>query len=93
MNLLETAEGIKIIDWVDASSGSIGADVCRTYLLYKMNTHEMADIIAETYLELYCERSKIERQEINLWIPIIAAARLSENGIREEEIERLKQMI
>ena len=52
LNLLETSDGIKIIDWVDSSSGNIEADVYRTYLLYKVHHEE----IAELYIENYCKQ-------------------------------------
>jgi tRNA A-37 threonylcarbamoyl transferase component Bud32 len=89
LNLLETKKGIKIIDWVDASSGSRGADVYRTYLLYKTNKPEIAGI----YLELYCEISKMAKDEIFEWEPIIAVARLSDNGITKNEIEIIQGII
>src|SRR5699024_1155675 len=42
-NLLQTNEGIYIIDWIDATSGDIRADVYRTYLLYSQHDPELAD--------------------------------------------------
>ena len=42
---------VAIIDWVDASSGNIRADVYRTYLLCTQFSKEMADM----YLKFYCE--------------------------------------
>jgi tRNA A-37 threonylcarbamoyl transferase component Bud32 len=89
MNLMSTKTGVKIIDWVDASSGSVAADVCRTYVLYKTHKPE----IAEIYLEVYCEKSKITRAEILSWTPVIAGARLSEEGINENGIKRLLEII
>lgn len=35
---------VNIIDWVDASSGDIRADVFRTYLLYSQNSVELAEM-------------------------------------------------
>jgi thiamine kinase-like enzyme len=57
MNLMETSSGIKIIDWVDSSSGNNEADICRTYILYKVNNDE----IAELYIENYCKMANISR--------------------------------
>jgi len=88
-NLLETQNGIKIIDWVDSSSGNSDADICRTYLLYKMHSEE----IAEIYIELYCKMTGIIKETILNWIPIMAAVKLSE-GIEDiNMIENLKRMV
>ncbi|MCL1824060.1 MAG: phosphotransferase [Oscillospiraceae bacterium] len=75
MNLIQTSNEVKIIDWVDARSGNTEADVCRSYLLY-LNSHEN---IAELYLEIYCEKANMEKQDILKWLPVIAGARLNEN--------------
>ncbi|MGM0837345.1 MAG: phosphotransferase family protein [Bacillota bacterium] len=87
-NLIQTDEGITIIDWVDASSGDIRADVYRSYLLYSQVSTELA----EMYVKLYCERSGLVKEEIFAWAPIVAAARLAENVATEDE-ERLMGII
>lgn len=83
-NLVKTRDGIRILDWVDASSGDIRADVVRTYLLYVGFDQE----IAGQYLALYCEKSGLQREEILQWGPMIAGARLSEN-VPGEDADRL----
>lgn len=75
LNLLQTTDDIKIIDWVCASSGSIALDVCRTYLLYLLYRSE----IAEIYIDIYCSKSGLSKQEVLEWLPVIAGARLNEN--------------
>lgn len=47
--ILSKEEKVKVIDWVDASSGDIRADVFRTYLLYSQSSVELA----EMYLHIY----------------------------------------
>lgn len=84
-NLIETSNGIKIIDWLSASSGSPYAEVCRTYLLYKMHGIELSEL----YLETYCKLMKIDKAKILIWTPIVAGARLSE-GINNEIKELLE---
>ncbi|MBE5106522.1 aminoglycoside phosphotransferase family protein [Bacillus thuringiensis] len=73
-NLIMTDGDVKIIDWVDASSGDIRADVFRTYLLYAQASVELA----EMYLHIYCRNTGLSREEIFQWAPIIIAARLTE---------------
>lgn len=73
-NLISADGKMYIIDWVDSSAGDIRADVCRTYLLYSQHFTELAD----SYLQIYCEKSGLSKEEILRWTPIIAGARLSE---------------
>ncbi|PHG42130.1 aminoglycoside phosphotransferase family protein [Bacillus wiedmannii] len=74
-NLILSNKSVNIIDWVDASSGDIRADVFRTYLLYSQSSVELADM----YLHIYCRNTGLSRDEIFQWAPIIIAARISEN--------------
>ncbi len=81
-------DNVKIIDWVDSSSGDIRADVYRTYLLYSQSSVELA----EMYLRIYCKNTGLSKDEVFGWAPIIAAARLSEN-VSSENIERLNKLV
>lgn len=87
-NLIQTDSEIFIIDWVDSSAGDVRADVYRTYLLFTQFSEEIADL----YLQLYCQKSGIERDEVFEWAPIIAGARLSEN-VSSENSTRLLDIV
>ncbi|MFE7062836.1 phosphotransferase family protein [Sutcliffiella sp. NPDC057660] len=87
-NLIQTDDVITIIDWIDASSGDIRADVYRSYLLYSQVSLELA----EMYVKLYCEKSGLGKEEIFAWAPILAAARLAEN-VATEDANRLMEII
>lgn len=87
-NLIINENQFTIIDWVDASAGDVRADVYRTYLLY---THFSMDL-ANLYLRLYCDKSGISQNEIFIWAPIIAGARLSEN-VPSEKASRLIEIV
>jgi uncharacterized protein (TIGR02172 family) len=89
LNLIQTSNDIKIIDWVCASSGNPNADICRTYLLYKIYMEEIADI----YLETYCKIKKVDKFEIMSWLSIVAGARLGEYVKDENEERILKEII
>lgn len=80
--ILSKEEKVKVIDWVDASSGDIRADVFRTYLLYSQSSVELA----EMYLHIYCSRTSISRDEVFQWAPIIIAARFSEKVSPQNEV-------
>jgi tRNA A-37 threonylcarbamoyl transferase component Bud32 len=88
MNLLETSDGIKIIDWVNSSSGNIEADACRTYLIYKVQHEEAAEI----YIENYCKIANIPNNKVFKWVPIIAAASLSD-GMGKNVNEKLLKIV
>ncbi|XID94958.1 phosphotransferase [Paenibacillaceae bacterium WGS1546] len=87
-NLILNENQVVIIDWVDASSGDVRADVCRTYLLYAQFSADLADL----YLRLYCDKSGIRQDEIFLWAPVIAGARLSEH-VSSEKASRLIEIV
>ncbi|PFA05148.1 aminoglycoside phosphotransferase family protein [Bacillus cereus] len=80
-NLILSKKNVNIIDWVDASSGDIRADVFRTYLLYAQSYIELA----EMYLQIYCSNTDLTRDEIFQWAPIIAA-RFSEKISPQNEV-------
>jgi len=87
-NLIKTSNNILVIDWSCASSGNPEADICRTYLLYKI----YAEVMANIYLDYYCRITNIEKSVILEWEPIIAGARLGESTIDEEK-EKLMEII
>jgi uncharacterized protein (TIGR02172 family) len=84
LNLMQTSNEIKIIDWICASSGNPEADIYRTYLLYKMSMGEFA----EHYLNTYCEIINLEKTKILSWSTIVAAARLGEY-VKDKNEERI----
>ncbi|MES5955188.1 aminoglycoside phosphotransferase family protein [Bacillus fungorum] len=87
-NLIMSNNNVKIIDWIDASSGDIRADVFRTYLLYSQSSVELA----EMYLHIYCRNTGLSRDEIFQWASIIIAARISEN-VTATNIEYLNDFV
>lgn len=86
-NILVCNEDYWIIDWVDASYGCPEGDACRTYMIYSIYAPELAEI----YLRIYCEKTNKAKNAITDWLPVIAAARLSENI--ENEREQLMALI
>ncbi len=80
-NLIKTEQGLKIIDWADASCGTPAADACRSYLLYLLHGKEAA----EGYLQLYCAMAKTHAEDVLKWMPVIAGARMRETGLGDDE--------
>ena len=70
-----------IVDWLDACSGHPTADVCRSYLLL----HSKFPDAAEQYLSAYCRLACLERELVMRWLPVLAAARLTEQVPNEEK--------
>jgi len=74
LNVLDDGRRLWIIDWVDATAGSPLADACRSYLIFKQYMGRSAGI----YLRLFCEASGAAPERVLDWLPVVAAARLSE---------------
>ena len=70
-----------ILDWSHATQGNASADAARTFLLFSM--HKKAEL-AEKYLNLFSKKSGIKKENIQNWIPIVAATQMTK-GIEEEQ--------
>ena len=77
-----------IIDWAHVTAGNASADAARTFLLFSLNGKTKE---AESYLELFTQKSGIEKRLIQKWIPIVASSQLSKGN--EEEREFLMKWI
>ena len=88
-NILINTQGATIIDWIDASRGNPLADVARTVIILleaaaggqTRNALEkkFLQFFVESYLKAYFKNRPEARLEYRRWLPIVAAARLSEN--------------
>ena len=74
-----------ILDWSHAARGNASADAARTYMLFCLN--EGSDR-AEQYLELFCQKSNTEKQYVQKWIPLVAAAHSVKGNAAEREFMR-----
>lgn len=77
-----------IIDWAHVTRGNASADCARTYLVFSLQGKED---LAEKYLNLFSKKSKIEKSNIQAWLPIVAATQLTKGN--EEEAEFLRKWI
>jgi aminoglycoside phosphotransferase (APT) family kinase protein len=75
-----------LIDWPNASQGDPAADVCRTYVLLR----SVSSQLASAYVDAYSQVSGESRDAILNWLPFVAAARLSE-GV--PEVDDLMNML
>ena len=71
-----------IIDWAHATQGNASADVAKTFLLFSLNGQTE---LAEKYLNVFTEKSGIEKRGIQRWIPIVAAVQLKKGGAENKE--------
>lgn len=82
-NLICKEDGsVHIIDWAHATQGNAGADVARTYLLFKLQGE---DEMAEYYLNYYCKVTDTAKQYVQKWLPIVAASQLVKGKPEEKE--------
>lgn len=88
-NIIITDEGESfIIDWAHVTQGNAEGDAAMTYLQFCM--HNRKDL-ADKYINIFSEKSKINKQDIQKWIPIVAANQYIQQ--KPEEIGILKQWI
>ncbi len=88
-NILITAQGEIVIDWIDASNGNPLADVARTTILAlgATETRQIQGLLQKAllrmfhaaYIHYYFKFNPGGEAEYNRWLPIAATARLSEN--------------
>ena len=71
-----------IIDWAHATQGNASADVAKTFLLFSLNSQTE---LAEKYLNLFTEKSGLEKRGIQRWVPIVAAVQLKKGGVENKE--------
>jgi thiamine kinase len=88
-NILLTSDGAVVIDWIDASLGNPLADVARTTIIAlgaaasSQIPNSAFKIIVRVfhllYLHNYFQMRPGGEEEYRHWLPVVAAARLSEN--------------
>jgi tRNA A-37 threonylcarbamoyl transferase component Bud32 len=81
-NIIINENGTYVVDWVAARQGNASADVGKTYLLLCLHMPE----VAEKYLNLFCEKTNTSKKYVQDWLPIVAAARLTEEKPEEREL-------
>jgi Ser/Thr protein kinase RdoA (MazF antagonist) len=89
-NILMTAQGEIIIDWIDATRGNALADLARTSILLlgamacqirSARERMLVRLFHAAYRRYYFRSNPDGETEYRRWLPIVAAARLSENII------------
>jgi Ser/Thr protein kinase RdoA (MazF antagonist) len=96
-NLIDSARGPIVIDWMTATRGNPTADVARTVLLFRVGvlpegmpagkriaTGLFRRAFLAAYLRAYRAKWPLSDEEIAVWFPVLAAARLSERIPAEE---------
>ena len=82
-NVIMSENGPVICDWAHATSGNGAADAATTYLLFRMNGE---DAMAERYLNMYCERAGADKQYVQSWLSIVAAAELARGRVAKKDL-------
>ncbi len=97
-NILMTARGPVVIDWMSATRGPATADVARTVLLFRHSAlppglppdagqrlQALRRQFLDAYLQAYALLHPISAVEVESWMAPLAAARLRERPPQEEE--------
>lgn len=94
-NVLLTATGPVIIDWITGSAGNPWADVARTSVVLRVGARAAlgnpllracSRLFHRAYLNHYCSLCPDRHDLFGRWLPIIAAARLHENIMAERDM-------
>jgi len=100
-NIIISAQGPVIIDWLTAKRGNPLADVARTSLILQVGVPAGvgavlrrlmllgASFVKSIYLKRYAQVGLFSPEAMNKWLPLMASARLAE-AIPEEKKTLLK---
>jgi Ser/Thr protein kinase RdoA (MazF antagonist) len=96
-NVILSARGPLVIDWMTALRGDPAADVARTVLIFRVSPlppgtgivkRMLAQLLRRAflshYLQEYVRLRPLRDEEVEAWMPIVAAARLNERIPGEE---------
>ena len=82
-NIIITANNdIYIIDWAHVTQGNASSDIATTYLEFALSGKQD---LADKYLNLFSEKSGIDKSYFQRWIPIVAAARKAKGHLEEQD--------
>ncbi len=85
-NIILTEDGTPyILDWSHATRGNASADAACTYMLFCLNDDNAG---AEQYLDLFCEKTGTDKQYVQKWIPLVAAAQSIKGNAAQREFMR-----
>lgn len=98
-NVIETTDGPKVIDWSNAVRGDRHADLARTKvmfaggdvgvnppLLIRLLNHVGRRIVWQAYMRAYRRLRPFHQADLDAWIPVVAAQRLTEQIPGEREV-------
>ncbi len=81
-NIIITEKGdYYIIDWAHVTQGNASADCAKTYLLLSL---EYGKDFADNYLDMFSQKSTIEKSLIQRWIPVVAGIQLIDGSDNKE---------
>ncbi len=82
-NIIRTPEGkLYVIDWAHATQGNASADAARSFLTFHLRGEAE---LADTYLDMFCEGSNIEKSYVQKWMPIVAASQSVKGKLEERD--------
>lgn len=97
-NIIFSESGeLVVIDWMNGTQGPALADVARTSLMLTIGAPPDSSFLIRlviwvfrqqfhrSYITQYCQLSGYSRADIERWMPIVAAVRIAENIIGEEQ--------
>lgn len=80
-NIIINDKGAFVVDWSHATQGNASADAAMTYLLFALESQDLAD----KYMDLFCKKSDTAKQYVQQWLPIVAAAQMTKKKDSEKD--------
>jgi len=93
-NIILSPRGAVVLDWLTACRGARAADVARTRMMLQIGkpqgvTNRLLELgrrlFLQRYLQTYLQKTGLQMEAVEAWMPIVAAARRRENIGGEEE--------
>ncbi len=82
-NVILTPKGeLYVLDWAHATQGNASADAARTFLTFNLSGDPKT---ADEYLDLFCQKSDIEKRYVQKWMPIVAASQSVKGNLEERD--------
>jgi len=81
-NIIVTDKGhYYIIDWAHVTQGNASADSAKTYVTLSL---EYSKEVADKYLDIFSQKSSIEKNLIQRWIPVVAGVMIIDGNDNKE---------
>jgi aminoglycoside phosphotransferase (APT) family kinase protein len=101
-NVMIDSSGAVIIDWPDALRGNPLMDIARSYVILSEDHRDsmpnallralypsIVSWLRDTFVQHYLRITQRDWAEVQPWLPLVAAVRLTENGVPQQQLRAM----